>query len=253
MGVARDVPCLSNQGRMDSPLKQNEKLEFKMTKAERLLYLINLIRSHHNLASRDLAQKCGVSERTIFRDANSLASAGLPIYYDHGYRFLEGAFLPTLNLTDEEIATLEFALDFSPLKAQSSLFNLAKGIQAKLRSNRGKPLPDKPAEHRCPGTVASPSPSAMSRFSAIFKLLNLAVDQRTVIRIEYESGLNGMTERLIEPYALVQKNPKWLVLGYCQDCGKIASYEVNKIKSVALTAQRFKSKMSLDKIFALHQ
>jgi predicted DNA-binding transcriptional regulator YafY len=224
-----------------------------MVKANRLLYLINLIKSHHDLTAKELAEKCGVSERTIFRDANSLAAAGLPIYYDHGYRFLEGAFLPTLNLTDEELATLEFALDFSPLKAQSSLFNLAKGIQAKLRSNRGRPLPGKPTEHRCSATVAPPSPSAMSRFSTIFKLLKLAMDQKTVIRIEYESGRDGITERLIEPYALVQKNPKWLVLCYCQDCGTIASYEVNKIKNVASTAQPFKSKISLDKIFSVHQ
>ena len=75
-----------------------------MAKSDRLLYLVNLIKSNHNSTAKQLAEKCGVSERTIFRYINSLATASLPIYYDHGYKFMDNAFLPTINLTDEELS-----------------------------------------------------------------------------------------------------------------------------------------------------
>jgi predicted DNA-binding transcriptional regulator YafY len=68
-----------------------------------------------------------------------------------------------------------------------------------------------------------------------------------VAKIKYHNR-----ETLIEPYALVQKNPKWLVLCYSHDCEKIASFDISKIESLSLTTQPFKSKLSLDKVFAVH-
>jgi hypothetical protein len=116
-----------------------------MAKAERLLFLINLIRSHRNLTSGELAERSGVSERTIFRDINSLASARFPIYYDRGYKFLEGAFLPTLNLSREELSALDFVFEFSPLKSEKSLSLLARDIHTKLEAGRRNPNSEKAA------------------------------------------------------------------------------------------------------------
>lgn len=223
-----------------------------MAKADRLLYLINLIKSNRNLTSRELAERCGVSERTIFRDINSLASATLPIYYEHGYKFLEGAFLPTLNLTEEELSTLHFALDFSPIKADRSLQESAKNILTKLDAAKRR-LP--PEESDCPRqTREDPTSSSheTSKFSLMFKSLNLAIDQKKTIRIMYRRKRNRLEEFSIEPYALVSKNGKWMVLCYCGHRRKMVFYDLSKIKSVSLTTQIFKSKIDLDKLLAVH-
>ena len=224
-----------------------------MAKADRLLYLINLIKSHHNLTSKELAKKCGVSERTVFRDINSLASASLPIYYDHGYRFLEGAFLPTLNLTDEELSTLQFAFEFSPIKADHSLQELAKNILSKLESAKMRLPPGELDRSKQVKQDQTSSPHETSKFSLMFKLLHLAINQQRTIKIRYRKRGNRSDEFLIEPYALVSKNGEWLVLCYCWHCRKIVFYDVSKIKSVSLTTQTFKSKINLDKFLAIHQ
>lgn len=65
-----------------------------MSKTDRLLFILNLIRSRRNLKARDLAKECEVSERTIYRDIMDLSSANIPIYFDDGYKFLTDAFLP---------------------------------------------------------------------------------------------------------------------------------------------------------------
>ncbi len=234
-------------------MKEREKSRLRMTKAERLLYLINLIKSHHNLTSKELAEKCGVSERTIFRDLNSLASVSFPIYYDQGYKFLQGAFLPTLNLTDEELSVLKFAFEFSPIKSNSSLFHLAKDISAKLETSRRKSPSEMPKRLNHTEEVGATSESKISRFSMMFKLLNLAIDQQKMIRIRCRKRGNRLDEFLIEPYALVSKNGDWLVLCYCSHCRRIVFYDVNKIQSVSLTTQTFKSKINLDKLLAVHE
>lgn len=223
-----------------------------MAKADRLLYLINLIKSHHNLTSKELAGKCGVSERTIFRDINSLASASLPIYSDHGYKFMEGAFLPTLNLTDEEFSTLQFAFEFSPIKADRSLQESVRNILSKLETVKKRLPPGELDRSKLVEPDLDSSPHETSKFSLMFKLLHLAIDQQKAIRIRCRKRGHLLDEFLIEPYVLVLKNGKWLVLCYCWHCGKIVFYDVSKIKSVSLTTQSFKSKMSLDKLLAVH-
>jgi predicted DNA-binding transcriptional regulator YafY len=223
-----------------------------MAKVERLLYLINLIRSHHNLTSKELAGKCKVSERTIFRDINSLASATLPIYYEHGYKFLDGAFLPTLNLTDEEFSTLQFALDFSPMNTDRSLRNLAKDILGKLEAVKKRLPPGELERSKRLAQDLTVSPHETSKFSLMFKLLNLAIVQEKAIRIRYRKSGNRLDQFLIEPYALVCKNGEWMVLCYCWHCKKIVFYDVSRIGSISLTTQTFKSKISLDKFLAMH-
>ena len=223
-----------------------------MAKAERLLFLINLIRSHRNLTSGELAERSGVSERTTFRDINSLASARFPIYYDRGYKFLEGAFLPTLNLTEDELSTLDFAFEFSPLKSEHSLSSFARNIHAKLEAGRRKPIPEK-ALRLSRVNKDKDASSGISKFSTLFKSLNLAITQRRAVRVRYKKRGGHSEEILIEPYALVRGNPKWLVLCHCRGCEKTASYDISKIESISPTSEPFKSKLTLDKMFAVHQ
>ena len=79
----------------------------KYERLARLIRIVTLIRSHRNLDRRYLAEKCGVSIRTIQRDINTLCYAGVPIFwFDDGYKIMPDFFLPPLNLTLEEVFCL---------------------------------------------------------------------------------------------------------------------------------------------------
>jgi predicted DNA-binding transcriptional regulator YafY len=237
---------------MGSVMAENGKFKSDMTKAERLLYLINLIRSYRSLTSKQLAEKCGVSERTIFRDINSLASARFPIYYDSGYKFLEGAFLPTLNVTDEELSALKFALEFSPVKSDPSVQNLGKSIQTKLEAVKRKPESEKSYKysHSPTGETAT---KGIDRLFEICKLLNTAVDQKKAVEMSYNKNGSHPAKIVIEPYALMQRNLQWQVLCFCHDCQGMASYALDKIEDIKITPQSFQSETSLNDIFVVHR
>jgi len=233
-------------------MAENGKFKSDMTKAERLLYLINLIRSYRGLTSKQLAEKCGVSERTIFRDINSLASARFPIYYDSGYKFLEGAFLPTLNLTDEELSALKFAFEFSPVKSNHSIQNLGKSIQTKLKAVKRKPDSEKliRLNHTTTGEATT---NGVGKLFEICKLLNTAVAQKKAVEMKYNKNGNHTAKVVIEPYALMQRNLKWQVLCFCHDCKGMASYDLDKIEEISLTPQSFQSETSLNDIIVFHR
>ncbi|SDE96673.1 Predicted DNA-binding transcriptional regulator YafY, contains an HTH and WYL domains [Fontibacillus panacisegetis] len=53
-------------------------------RADRLLSILLLLQNNRKMSSRQLAEKLEVSERTIFRDIESLCSAGIPIHAERG-------------------------------------------------------------------------------------------------------------------------------------------------------------------------
>jgi biotin operon repressor/uncharacterized glyoxalase superfamily protein PhnB len=80
-----------------------------MTRTERLLALIQLLRRHRRPASgRVLADAMGVSLRTVYRDIATLVGQGAPIEGEAGVGFIlrPGFLLPPLMFRDEEIEAL---------------------------------------------------------------------------------------------------------------------------------------------------
>ncbi|MFQ6003603.1 MAG: helix-turn-helix transcriptional regulator, partial [Candidatus Zixiibacteriota bacterium] len=158
-----------------------------MSKYDRLLHILNLLRARHGLKASDLAKECEVSERTIYRDIIALSSANVPIYFDKGYRLLSDAFLPPLNFTLEDYLVLKLSLSSSVLMERSPLKRYAKATLAKIEGNLNPSLKadlDKIGE---PLKMDIRSTFDFSKLSLIFKLIEQSVLNKKSLEIEYES------------------------------------------------------------------
>jgi len=105
-----------------------------MPKYDRLLYILNLLRSRRNLNAGMLASECNVTERTIYRDIVALSEANIPIYYDNVYKYASGNFLPPLNFTVDEYMALRTALVSSPLYRTGHSRQLIKSVKTKIEA-----------------------------------------------------------------------------------------------------------------------
>ena len=79
--------------------------------AGRLLRVLELLQRHHEWGAPELAERLGVSTRTIRRDVDRLRAIGYPIEArygaDGGYHLVPGATLPPLMFdADEAVATV---------------------------------------------------------------------------------------------------------------------------------------------------
>ncbi|MDN3238296.1 helix-turn-helix transcriptional regulator [Glycomyces tritici] len=79
-------------------------------RAGRLVSMLLLLQQHGGMTAERLAKELGVSIRTVYRDAEALAAAGIPIYGESGhaggYRLLAGYRTKLTGLTEGEAEAL---------------------------------------------------------------------------------------------------------------------------------------------------
>src|SRR4051794_11833399 len=80
----------------------------------RLLRLLSLLQAHREWSGADLADRLGVTPRTVRRDVDRLRELGYPVHSAPGtaggYRLGAGAQLPPLLLDDEEAVAVAVGL-----------------------------------------------------------------------------------------------------------------------------------------------
>jgi len=108
-----------------------------MTKAERLIYLINMIRGRGSLMVDEMSKECGVSLRTTYRDLESLVKMNIPIYYNNGYRLLDDQQLPLMELSSEEMDLVRYSLQNNPLVNNPYFRNRFHDIEQKIALRKG--------------------------------------------------------------------------------------------------------------------
>ena len=104
-------------------------------RSSRLLSILLLLQTRRQLTARELAEELEVSLRTIYRDVEALAAAGVPVYADQGraggYRLVDGYRTKLTGLTEQEAAAL-FMVGMPGPAAALGLTEETSGAELKL-------------------------------------------------------------------------------------------------------------------------
>jgi len=209
-----------------------------MRKFSRLLYIINTLRYKHCLRAEDIARECEVNVRTFYRDLNALVDAGVPVYYDRGYKLLNNTFLPPLQFSPDEILYIYCGLSNNIIPDGIPHENIRKKILAKL-SGTIKNVPqiaDNPdAISVYPRVTSKPNMN-----NKIFRILCDAITDFKSLEIDYESLHADPAVRLINPYSLVFRGRSWYLIAYCHKREEIRTFRLNRIRSANPIERRFR-------------
>ncbi|SNR16886.1 DeoR family transcriptional regulator [Tenacibaculum jejuense] len=182
----------------------------------RLTAIITQLQSKKIVTATYLAEKFGVSVRTIYRDIRTIEDSGIPVYTEEGkgYSLLEGYYLPPVMFTEEEAnALITAAYLIGKNKDQSLVENYENAI-TKIKSvfrkqqQQKSELLEQRIEFRYNPEKATTSKNLIT--------LQTAITDFKLIKIKYNSLENNLTKRIIEPFALYSTNENWLLIAFCR-------------------------------------
>ncbi|MEV8532835.1 YafY family protein [Streptomyces sp. NPDC051211] len=208
----------------------------------RLLTLLSLLQTPREWPGSELAERLGVSARTIRRDIDRLRELGYPVEASHGaeggYRLVAGAAMPPLLLDDEEAVAIAVGLRAGAGHAiegveEASVRALAKLEQvlpARLRHRVGALQSATVALTR--GDGASIDPRTLTAMAG-------AVAGQERLRFAYRAGDGTRSRRLVEPYRLVSTGRRWYLVAYDLEREDWRIFRVDRVTEPFPTGARY--------------
>ncbi len=207
----------------------------------RLIAILTQLQSRRLVKSSNLAEKFGVSVRTIYRDIRTLEEAGVPIFTEEGkgYRLIEGYRIPLVMFTEDEanaVITAEFLIysckDESLIKEFTSATQKLKAIIPDHLKAKVEILQEK--------IGVTKTYTDLSLKSKYLLDIQKALVEHLVIRINYKNQSDQKSERELEPFAIyTSENGDWLLVAHCRLRKDFRTFSLKNIEELVITDEKF--------------
>ncbi|MFF0837041.1 MULTISPECIES: helix-turn-helix transcriptional regulator [unclassified Streptomyces] len=200
----------------------------------RLLRLLSLLQAHREWSGAELADRLGVTPRTVRRDVDRLRELGYPVNASPGtgggYQLGAGAELPPLLLDDDEAVAV--AVGLRTVAGQGiegigetsvrALAKLEQVLPSRLRRRVGA-LNAFTVPMLRGGPPASPVDPAL-----LTEIAHLCRDAER-LRFEYRTHDGAAGRRTVEPHRLVCTERRWYLVAWDVDRSDWRTFRVDRI------------------------
>lgn len=210
-----------------------------MKQTERLLQIVNLLRNRKTvLTAQQLADEFDVSLRTIYRDVQKMESSGIPIEGEAGvgYRIRRSFELPPLMFDANEVEALMLGVKMVrawsdkqlSASAQSALNKIVGALSEELKGI-GDDLPFKVPVF------------ADWQEGNTSETLRSAIKNRWIIRVQYLSLQEVISEREVLPLGLFFWGNVWTLVAWCQLRGDYRSFRIDRLSDIQVLEESFEA------------
>ena len=210
--------------------------------ASRLLELLSLLQSRPRWNAVELAERQGVTERTIRRDVSRLRDLGYPVLAEPGrtggYQLGAGGALPPLLLSDDEAVAVALGLRAAASGAVVGAEEAAVAALAKLEQVLPARLRERVLALNS-ATVLVYSGAAPTVESDVLLTLAQGCRRSERVRFGYTDGAGRQTDRRVEPYGLVNADRRWYLVALDLDRADWRTFRLDRMLSPTLTGHRF--------------
>ncbi|MGX7673151.1 helix-turn-helix transcriptional regulator [Plantactinospora sp. DSM 117369] len=181
-------------------------------RADRLVAALLLMQARGRVTAAELAEELEISVATARRDLAALGTAGVPVYpqpgRNGGWSLVGGARTDLTGLSSAEARALFLLVGPAAAGSDEARAALRKLVRALPQTFRAE------AEAAAGATVVD-----RTRWSGrdrprpeLVDLLQTAVIRRRKVRLSYVGGDRKRSERLVDPWGLVDKDDVWYLL-----------------------------------------
>ncbi|MFT3695237.1 MAG: HTH domain-containing protein [Kofleriaceae bacterium] len=208
-----------------------------MRKKSRLFALAEALRARRTgITAQELADRFGVTLRTIYRDLEALQDSGMPIKADRGrgggYALDKNYQLPPVNFTAREAALLvamsRFVLEQRLIPFPKTIESAIDKVRGALTTSAQRELLQLVAQLQLVGVPALPVPQTVR------EAIETAWFENRALRIVYEKKAWELTPRLVKIRNLVFDRAVTLINVVDLETNQDRQFRVDKIKQATL-------------------
>jgi len=212
-----------------------------MQRAERLFQLLTLLRNRRTvMTAKQLSDHLQVSERTIYRDIQSLSLSGVPVEGEAGvgYRLSHRYQLPPLMFDRHEVESLLLGARMVSSWGDTDMAAHAKQAMQKILAV----LPDhlRHSDETLPLLV--PNMEEIQKFyTAHSQPIREAIRLRQRINLEYTRADTQTSTRVVEPLGLIFWGKVWTLIAWCQLREQYRTFRLDRINQLQVLAENFET------------
>ncbi|SDL76284.1 helix-turn-helix transcriptional regulator [Siphonobacter aquaeclarae] len=214
-----------------------------MNRIDRVTAILIQLQSRKIVKAQDIADRFGISLRTVYRDVRTLEEAGVPIIGEAGvgYSIMDGYRLPPVMFTREEAATFllaeKFLEKFADASTEAAYKSAMYKVRAVLRSSE-KEMLENMEQFIEVHQYAAPFAAETDVLQSLVK----HIPERRVVEIRYQTYQSAdTTQREVEPMGVFYGSGSWHLIGWCRLRKDYRDFRVDRIVHLQVREERFTS------------
>ncbi|HET6856589.1 MAG TPA: YafY family protein [Streptomyces sp.] len=209
----------------------------------RLLRLLSLLQAHREWSGPALADRLGVTPRTVRRDVDRLRELGYPVNASPGtgggYQLGAGAELPPLLLDDEEAVAVAVGLRTAAGNGIEGIGETSVRALAKLEQVLPHRLRRRVGALNAFTVPMLRGPQASTVDASVLTELANACRDAERLRFEYRDHAGSGTRRTVEPHRLVCTERRWYLVAWDLDRSDWRTFRADRITPTPPHGPRF--------------
>ncbi|TFW31991.1 YafY family transcriptional regulator [Massilia horti] len=184
-----------------------------------------------------LAERLGVSERTIYRDIQTLAQLGAPVEGEAGVGYLlrAGFFLPPLMFNADELEALVLGARWVRRQGDPALAGAAASALAKIATATPSDLRD----HMADTSLWVPIGGTRGAVDPFVQPAREAIRRQHKLRICYRDEQGAASERVVWPFALAFFEGRRLLAAWCELREAMRHFRIDRIEQLLALQERY--------------
>lgn len=210
----------------------------EVNRLSRLTAILIQFQTRRIVTAAELARKFQVSKRTIYRDIKALERAGVPVLTEEGkgYMLMEGYRVPPVMFTEKQANALILAEQLVLQNKDASFVKDYSEAIDKIKSILGYGIKDK--ANLLADRTQFDEVIHQERNSSNLSELQNALTNYKLVKIAYVNKEGAASNRLIEPFALLNSE-NWYLIAWCRLREGFRFFRLDRIQKTEILSEHF--------------
>ncbi|AOY92793.1 DNA-binding transcriptional regulator [Cupriavidus sp. USMAA2-4] len=206
-------------------------------RADRLFQIVQVLRGRRLTTAALLAQRLGVSERTVYRDIQALSLSGVPVEGEAGigYRLRADFDVPPLMFSALEVEAMVAGLRLLKAWGGGALAAAADPALEKLVAA----LPPARRIAAQQSRIFAPEFVNPAHVRDTFDVVHAALGEQRLLELDYSDAQQRITERVVQPLGLFFWGNAWLLAAWCTARTDYRSFRLDRCRAIRMLEARF--------------